>query len=118
MTTLQMARSNNSRDIPSPLKATRHFLIATASVLKPTWIYRPIELGKNFHLRVSMRPTLWDIRAAASSEKVVLKVEDHGVAWQKILSFSELRNPEALLADFDKTSVLSLLVGAGLMPSK
>jgi hypothetical protein len=73
---------------------------------------------KNFHVRVSMRPTLWDIRAAAAAEKVVLKLEDHGVSWQKTLSFSDLRDPDALWAGFGGTAVLSLLAGTGLTPSK
>jgi hypothetical protein len=73
---------------------------------------------QNFHLRVSMRPRLWDLRAAAAAEKVVLKMEDHGVSWQKTLSFSDLRDPDALLSDFGGTALLSLLAGAGLTPSK
>jgi hypothetical protein len=73
---------------------------------------------QKFHLRVSMRPRLWDILAVAATEKVMLKVEDHGVSWQKTLSFSELQDPEALWADFGGTAALSLLAGTGLTPSK
>lgn len=73
---------------------------------------------QNFHLHVNMRPTIYDVRAVAASEKVVLKIEDHGASWEKTLKFSELRDPEALWAEFGETTALSLLAGAGVMPSK
>jgi hypothetical protein len=73
---------------------------------------------RNFHLRVSKRPVVWEVRAAAAAEKVVLKMEDHGLSWQKTLSFSELRDPETLWAGLGGTAALSLLAGAGLAPSK
>jgi hypothetical protein len=72
---------------------------------------------QNFHLRASIRPRLWDIRAASAAQKMVLKMEDHGVSWQKTLSFSELHDPEALWADFGGPAGLSLLAGTGLTPS-
>jgi hypothetical protein len=73
---------------------------------------------RDFHLHVSMRPTVWDIRAAAATEKVVLKVEDHGLSWQKTLSFSDLRDPQTLWAGLGGTAALGLLAGTGLTPSK
>jgi hypothetical protein len=72
---------------------------------------------KNFHVRLSMRPIIWDVRAAAATEKVVLDVDDHGVAWKKTFSFSELRDPEKLESELGVSTVLSLMAGLGLMPS-
>jgi hypothetical protein len=71
-----------------------------------------------FHARVSQRPRTWDIRAVAAVEKLVFRVEDSHESWQKTLSFSDLRNPEALWADMGGTAALGLLAGAGLAPSK
>jgi len=73
---------------------------------------------QDFHLRVNMRPRLWDIRAAAAAEKVMLRMDDHGLSWQKTLSFSDLRDPETLWASLGGTAALSLLAGTGLTPSK
>jgi hypothetical protein len=73
---------------------------------------------KTFHVRVNMRPTVWDIRAVAASEKLVLKGEDGTGRWQQTLNFSDLRDPEAMWSDLGGTAALSLLAGAGLAPSK
>jgi hypothetical protein len=73
---------------------------------------------KNFHVRVSMRPMIWDIRAASAAEKVVVKMEDRGVSWQKTFGFADLRDPGKLLGEFGETSALGLLATAGLTPSK
>jgi hypothetical protein len=67
---------------------------------------------QDFRLSVRMRPTTWDVRATAASDKVVIKVDDSGRAWQKTLKFSDLRNPEALLGDLGGPSSLALLGGA------
>jgi hypothetical protein len=73
---------------------------------------------KDFHLRVIMRPRVWDVRAVAAAEKLVLKVDDSNGSWQQTLNFSDLRDPEAIWSDLGGTAALSLLAGAGLMPSK
>jgi hypothetical protein len=52
---------------------------------------------RDFHLNVRMRPTSWDVRATAATEKVAIKVDDKGGSWQETLNFSDLRNPESLL---------------------
>ncbi len=69
---------------------------------------------RDFHLRVSLHPTVWDVRAVAAAEKLTLKVDEGGASWRKTLTFDELRNPEALLADFGPAYALGLLEGAGL----
>jgi hypothetical protein len=73
---------------------------------------------KDFHLRVSMRPTAWDIRASAAAEKLVLRVDDRAGSWQKTLSFSDLRDPDAMWADLGGSAALGLLAATGLTPSK
>jgi hypothetical protein len=82
-----------------------------------------LELGTNrawkaFHVRVIMRPKVWDIRAVAATEKLVLKGDDGKGHWQQTLKFSDLQDPEALWSDLGATAALSLLAGAGLVPSK
>jgi hypothetical protein len=69
---------------------------------------------KNLHVRVSLRPTVWDVRAAAAAGQLTLKVEEGGGSWQKTVSLADLRHPEALLADFGPAAALGLLEGAGL----
>jgi hypothetical protein len=69
---------------------------------------------KNFHVRVSMRPRVWDVRAVAAAEKLVLKVQDGKSSWQQTLHFSDLRDPEAIWSDMGGTALLGLLVGSGL----
>jgi hypothetical protein len=74
---------------------------------------------QDFHLRVSERPRVWEIRAAAAAEKLFLKVDDKNEHWQKTLNFADLRDPDALWADVGGAPVLALLAGAaGLAPSK
>jgi hypothetical protein len=82
-----------------------------------------LELSTNrawqlFHLRVSARPRIWEVRAVAATEKVMLKVEEAKGSWQKTLSFADLGNPDMLWADLGGTAALSLLTAAGLAPSK
>jgi hypothetical protein len=82
-----------------------------------------LELAGNrawriFHARVSMRPRVWDVRAAAASEKLTLKVEDGNGNWQRTFHFSDLRHPEAIWSDMGGTALLGMLAGAGLEPSK
>ena len=71
-----------------------------------------------FHLRVGARPKIWDLRATAATEKLVVKVEDFNGNWQKTLNLSDLSNPNAVWADMGGTPFLSLLAAAGLTPSK
>jgi hypothetical protein len=73
---------------------------------------------RNFHLRVSLRPRVWDVRAAAAAEKLVLKVEDSNGSWQRTLNFSDRRDPEAMWSEMGGTGVLSLLAGDGWTPSQ
>jgi hypothetical protein len=65
-----------------------------------------------------MRPRIWDVRAAAAAEKLVLKVEDGNGSWQRTFHFSDLRDPEAMWSDMGGMPLLSLLAGAGLTPSQ
>ena len=69
---------------------------------------------KDFRLHVNLRPTVWDVRASAASEKVVVHVNDPDGSWQKTFKFADLQDPEALLGDFGGGYALGLLGGAGL----
>jgi hypothetical protein len=67
---------------------------------------------RDFHLRVSLHPTVWDLRAAAAEEKLTLRVSQGGGSWQKTVGFADLCNPEALLGDLGPASALGFLGGS------
>ena len=69
---------------------------------------------QDFHLSVRMRPTSWDVRATAATDKVAIKMDDNGTIWQKTFKFSDLRNPETLLGDLGGAPALALLGGSAL----
>ena len=69
---------------------------------------------KDFHARVSLRPTVWEVRAAAAAGKLTLKVQDDGGSWQKTVSLADLRHPAALLGDLGSGDTLDWLGAAGL----
>jgi hypothetical protein len=71
-----------------------------------------------FHVRVTARPRIWELRATAATEKLVVKVEDYNGSWQKTLNLSDLSNPNMMWADMGGTAAVSLLAAAGLAPSK
>jgi hypothetical protein len=73
---------------------------------------------RDFHLSVRMRPASWDVRAAAATQKMVVKVDDNGESWQKTLKLSDLYDPETLLGDFGGESVLGMLGGPALVFQK
>jgi len=73
---------------------------------------------QDFHLRVNMRLTTWDIRAVAATEKLTVSEEDNKGRWQTTFNLSAARDPETMLSSFGGTEALSLLAGAGLTPSK
>jgi hypothetical protein len=53
---------------------------------------------KDLRIRLSVRPQSWEVRASAASQKVVIKASEGGATWTNAYTFSELQNPERLLA--------------------
>ncbi len=64
---------------------------------------------QDFHLRANLPPNVWDVRALAKDKNIRLKIEDDSGPWEKVIKFSELENPEALLQDFGGPFALGLL---------
>lgn len=52
---------------------------------------------QEFHARVNWRPNTWDLSANAAQQRLRLQVTDDSGTWQKVLKFSDLRDPEALV---------------------
>jgi hypothetical protein len=64
--------------------------------------------------RVSVRPVTWQIHSLASDQKVTLNVDTGGAHIEHTLKFSELRNPEVLLAEVLGPSVGEWLDQTGI----
>lgn len=73
------------------------------------------HVWQDFTLRVTVRPSVWEIRALAAQEKVRLKIEDEEGKWERTYQFDELRNPQALLRDLGAPGFLGLLGGQGMI---
>ncbi|MDB6058145.1 MAG: hypothetical protein JWO95_1989 [Verrucomicrobiales bacterium] len=71
---------------------------------------------QEFHGRANLRPNTWDLSANAVQERIKLQVTDDSGTWQRILKFSDLRDPEALMqklgGDVD-VGMLGMLIPGG-----
>jgi hypothetical protein len=56
---------------------------------------------QEFNLRVTMRPSLWELRSQASEEAVHLRMEDETGKSERAFKFVDLQNPEFLAHEFD-----------------
>lgn len=70
---------------------------------------------QEFHGRVNLRPTTWDLLASAAQQRLKLQVTDDSGVWQKVLKFSDLKDPEALMeklgGDVDVGMIGALIPG-------
>lgn len=55
------------------------------------------QVWRKFQLRLNLRPTIWELKADAGAEQVVLRVDEGGGAWEQTLAFADLARPETLL---------------------
>jgi len=60
--------------------------------------FAPDRVWRTFQLRLQLKPSVWEIRADARSEQLILRVETDGSVWERALAFAELGRPERLLA--------------------
>ncbi len=56
------------------------------------------DIWQDFHLRVKLQKSIWEIRSRAAEQTVHLVLEDRS---ERIFKFSELENPQTLLQEFD-----------------
>ncbi len=71
---------------------------------------------QEFHGRANLRPNTWDLSANAAQQRIKLQVTDDSGVWQRVLKFSDLRDPEALVqklgGDLD-IGMLGVLIPGG-----
>jgi hypothetical protein len=70
------------------------------------------EVWQEFHVGAQMRPNSWDVSANAATQRIKLQVTDEAGTWQKVLKFSDLQNPEALMQDLGGGDVSIGMLGA------
>lgn len=71
--------------------------------------FGPGKRWRALQLRVTQRPMLWEVRADARTQELVLRVGDEDRPWEQRFQFAELSRPESLLA------ALGLPVPPGLL---
>lgn len=64
-----------------------------------------LKLGRDrewqeFHARFSLRPVTCEVRSLAAERTVRLDVDSSGAHFERVLKFSELRNPAGLVREF------------------
>lgn len=58
------------------------------------------QAWQEFTLRISSRPAVWELRALAAEETVRFHFEDGNATLDRAFAFSQLRNPQAVVAEF------------------
>jgi len=69
---------------------------------------------RDFEARLSLRPTVWEIRSRAAEQALVLKVEDDGGVFERRFAFADLQNPDAVLRELTDPITYALLNTMGL----
>ncbi|MDQ6630175.1 MAG: hypothetical protein M3Y82_00270 [Verrucomicrobiota bacterium] len=72
------------------------------------------QAWQEFSARGSIRPRSWEIRSIATNENVRLAVDDEDGRWEKNISFSELKNPQALIQELGGPLAWILAANLGL----
>ena len=65
-------------------------------------------------LRLNLRPSSWEVRSLAAEQTVRVSWQDEAQKFNRVLSFTELENPGALLQEFGGPFAAGLLAGVGL----
>ncbi len=91
------------KDFPGRLR----FNIMTKFTTNHVW--------QELSLSVNLKPSSWEIRSSAAEQALHLRVEDENGKSDRVFKFSELQNPQAMLADLK--SPLPLAMFSGIFPS-
>ena len=67
------------------------------------------DVWQEFHLRLNLRPTIWEIHSLASEQTVRLLTEDKQGRSEQVFKFADLQNPQKLMQEFDLPAPLGLL---------
>src|ERR1700722_16716922 len=73
------------------------------------------EVWQEFNLRVSVRPSSWELHAAAAEQAVYLVSDDEAGRSERVLKLADLQNPEAMLRELDLPGPLKFLGLSGLL---
>jgi hypothetical protein len=83
-----------------------------------------IKLGSNndtwdeFHFKVGLRPSVWEIHSKASEQTARLVMDDHDGRFEHIFKFGDLQNPQTLMDEFNLPAQLGLLGMLAPLPKK
>ena len=70
------------------------------------------ELG----LRVSLRPAVWEFQSVASEHTLRVSAQDEQGKFERVFTYSDLQNPEALMQDVGGPVALGVVKNLGLLP--
>jgi hypothetical protein len=68
---------------------------------------------QDFHARLNLSPAVWEIQAVAAEHTLRLRSDDGQERFERVFTFSELRNPERLLQGFLGPFALGVLRSLG-----
>jgi hypothetical protein len=72
------------------------------------------QLWRDFNLRLTLRPTVLEIHTSATDQKLRLHADDGEEKFDRVIKFSELQNPQALLREFGGPVAGGLLSNFGM----
>ncbi|MBI3192790.1 MAG: hypothetical protein HYZ36_09005, partial [Pedosphaera parvula] len=70
------------------------------------------QTWRTFHLRISQRPSSWELNASAKEQTLRVAIRDEGTEWERTFPFAELRNPEKLVSEFGGPMLAGMVAGA------
>lgn len=68
------------------------------------------RVWQSFDLRLNLRPTIWEVHAVASEQKVrLVTVEAKGKRTEQVFKFSDLQDPQSLMQDLGVPASLGMV---------
>jgi hypothetical protein len=72
------------------------------------------QVWQEFNLKVNLRPTVLEVHSSATEQHVRIKVDDGEEKFERVIKFSELQNPQALLRESGVPLAAGLLNNFGM----
>ena len=69
---------------------------------------------QEFDVRLNLRPSSWEVQSVAAQQKFKFSWQDDLGKGERVIKFSELEHPEALLQEFGGPLAAGLVTGMGL----
>jgi hypothetical protein len=73
------------------------------------------QVWQDFNLRIILRPTVLEFHSSAAEQRVRFNVDDGEQKFERVIRFSELQNPEALVREFAGPFTGGLLNNVGIV---